>query len=104
MTRCEATPSLLQLLTSASFFLASLGDSTYRTEYALSLARYGLADSHFENPARAFTLLNECIDHRLAKEVEGHEVLTVLQAGWAGIQNGRDAQARSRTVRCVCDS
>lgn len=33
-------------------------------------------------------LLDECIDHRLAKEIDGHEVVTVPQAGWAGIQNG----------------
>jgi hypothetical protein len=33
----------------------------------------------------------------LAKEIEGHEVVTVPQAGWAGIQNGellRLAQAQ----------
>lgn len=42
-------------------------------------------------------LLDECIDRRLAKEIEGHEVLTVSEAGWAGIQNGellRRAQER----------
>jgi Domain of unknown function (DUF5615) len=42
-------------------------------------------------------LLDECIDRRLAKEIEGHEVVTVPQAGWAGIQNGellRLAQAQ----------
>ncbi len=33
-------------------------------------------------------LLDECIDRRLARDVEGHEVVTVPQAGWAGIQNG----------------
>ena len=33
-------------------------------------------------------LLDECIDHRLAKEIQGHEVATVPQSGWAGIQNG----------------
>jgi hypothetical protein len=33
-------------------------------------------------------LLDECIDRRLAKEIEGHEVVTVPQAGWAGLQNG----------------
>lgn len=32
--------------------------------------------------------MHECIDRRLAKEIEGHEVVTVPQAGWAGIQNG----------------
>ena len=42
-------------------------------------------------------LLDECIDRRLATEIEGHEVVTVPQAGWAGIQNGellRLAQAQ----------
>ncbi len=33
-------------------------------------------------------LLDECIDRRLAKEIEGHEVVTVPEAGWAGVQNG----------------
>ncbi|MGE3154842.1 MAG: DUF5615 family PIN-like protein [Nitrospiraceae bacterium] len=33
-------------------------------------------------------LLDECIDRRLAKEIEGHNVVTVPQAGWAGIKNG----------------
>jgi hypothetical protein len=33
-------------------------------------------------------LLDECIDRRLAKDIEGHEVITVPRAGWAGIQNG----------------
>lgn len=33
-------------------------------------------------------LLDEFIDCRLAKEIEGHEVVTVPQAGWSGIQNG----------------
>lgn len=33
-------------------------------------------------------LLDECIDHRLAKKIEGHDVVTVPQAGWAGIKNG----------------
>jgi len=33
-------------------------------------------------------LLDECIDCRLAKEIEGHEVVTVPQAGWSGVQNG----------------
>ena len=42
-------------------------------------------------------LLDECIDRRLAKEIGGHEVVTVPQAGWAGIHNGellRLAQAQ----------
>jgi len=33
-------------------------------------------------------LLDECIDRRLTKEIEGHDVVTVPQGGWAGTQNG----------------
>lgn len=33
-------------------------------------------------------LLDECVDRRLAKELSGHEVKTVPQAGWAGLKNG----------------
>jgi hypothetical protein len=33
-------------------------------------------------------LLDECIDRRLAQEIKGHEVVTVPQAGWAGLENG----------------
>ena len=42
-------------------------------------------------------LLDECIDRRLAQEITGHEVVTVPQAGWAGLKNGdllRLAQAQ----------
>ena len=33
-------------------------------------------------------LLDECIDRRLAEDLEGHDVKTVPQMGWAGIKNG----------------
>ncbi|HEC12004.1 MAG TPA: hypothetical protein ENI80_01935 [Acidiferrobacteraceae bacterium] len=33
-------------------------------------------------------LINECIDRRLAREITGHEVSTVPEAGWAGLNNG----------------
>jgi hypothetical protein len=33
-------------------------------------------------------LLDECIDCRLGWEIAGHEVVTVPQAGWAGVANG----------------
>ena len=33
-------------------------------------------------------LLDECVDRRLAKEIIGHEVITVAQMGWAGVKNG----------------
>lgn len=34
-------------------------------------------------------LLDECLDWRLRHELPGHEVKTVQEMGWAGIQNGR---------------
>jgi hypothetical protein len=33
-------------------------------------------------------LLDECVDRRLARDIEGHEVRTVPEAGWAGLKNG----------------
>ena len=33
-------------------------------------------------------LLDECIDRRLARELGGHDVRTVQQMGWTGLQNG----------------
>ena len=33
-------------------------------------------------------LLDECIDWRLARDIPGHEVRTVPQAGWASLKNG----------------
>lgn len=33
-------------------------------------------------------LLDECADSRLARELAGHEVTTVPEAGWAGTRNG----------------
>jgi hypothetical protein len=42
-------------------------------------------------------LLDECLPKRLRRELPGHEVLTVAEAGWAGFSNGdllrRAAQA-----------
>ena len=34
-------------------------------------------------------LLDECLPARFDRELPGHEVQTVPQAGWAGIKNGR---------------
>ena len=34
-------------------------------------------------------LLDECLPARFARELTGHTVKTVPQAGWAGIKNGR---------------
>jgi hypothetical protein len=33
-------------------------------------------------------LLDECIDRRLARDIPGHEVFTVVGLDWAGIRNG----------------
>lgn len=33
-------------------------------------------------------LLDECVDGRLAQDIQGHDVTTVPQAGWAGLTNG----------------
>ena len=33
-------------------------------------------------------LLDECVDRRFAKELQGHEVNTVPRMGWATIKNG----------------
>jgi hypothetical protein len=34
-------------------------------------------------------LLDECLPKDLAQKLPGHTVLTVSQAGWAGINNGK---------------
>src|SRR5580700_3085729 len=33
-------------------------------------------------------LLDECVPRALRKELPGHEVTTVAEAGWAGVNNG----------------
>jgi len=33
-------------------------------------------------------LLDECVDRRFARDLVGHEVVTVPRKGWAGIKNG----------------
>ena len=33
-------------------------------------------------------LLDECVDRRLARDITGHEVVTVPDAGWASTKNG----------------
>jgi hypothetical protein len=33
-------------------------------------------------------LLDECVDRRLAREITGHDVTTVPDAGWAAAKNG----------------
>ncbi len=34
-------------------------------------------------------LLDECLPRKLSVHLVGHEVLTVPQAGWAGLKNGK---------------
>jgi predicted nuclease of predicted toxin-antitoxin system len=33
-------------------------------------------------------LLDECVDQRLRRDLAGHDVVTVQEAGWAGKKNG----------------
>ena len=33
-------------------------------------------------------LLDECVDRRLARDIHGHDVVTVPDAGWAALTNG----------------
>jgi len=33
-------------------------------------------------------LLDECVDRRLAGDIQGHDVKTVPEAGWAALTNG----------------
>ena len=33
-------------------------------------------------------LLDECVDRRLAANIQGHDVKTVPEAGWAALKNG----------------
>ena len=33
-------------------------------------------------------LLDECVDRRLARDIVGHDVTTVPEAGWAALKNG----------------
>jgi hypothetical protein len=34
-------------------------------------------------------ILDECLPRRLALEIDGHQVSTVPQQGWAGVSNGQ---------------
>ncbi|MCX6878031.1 MAG: hypothetical protein NTW21_30095 [Verrucomicrobia bacterium] len=42
-------------------------------------------------------LLDECLPKDLARELPGHDVVTVTQAGWASINNGK-------LLRLIADS
>lgn len=33
-------------------------------------------------------LLDECVPRKLGREITGHEVRTVVEMGWSGIENG----------------
>jgi Domain of unknown function (DUF5615) len=33
-------------------------------------------------------LLDECVDRRLARDIRGHDVTTVPEAGWAALKSG----------------
>jgi hypothetical protein len=33
-------------------------------------------------------LLDECVDRRLAADIQGHDVRTMPEAGWAALKNG----------------
>ena len=41
-------------------------------------------------------LLDECVVHDLKKDLVGHEVSTVVEAGFRGLENGELLRARSR--------
>jgi hypothetical protein len=41
-------------------------------------------------------LLDECVPRALRKELLGHEVRTVAEAGWAGVKNGELLQLAAK--------
>ena len=45
-------------------------------------------------------LLDECVPRKLKRELADHEVLTVTQHGWSGIENG-EPLALAQDVRCL---
>lgn len=42
-------------------------------------------------------LLDECVVHDLKKDLTGHEVATVIEAGFGGLENGELLRAASGT-------
>jgi hypothetical protein len=48
-------------------------------------------------------LLEECVDRRLAKDIEGHEVVTVPQAGFLATQPRLAAAMNERRVVALAD-
>jgi hypothetical protein len=41
-------------------------------------------------------LLDECVPRALRRELIGHDVTTVAEAGWAGVKNGELLQLAAR--------
>jgi len=41
-------------------------------------------------------LLDECVPPALGKELPGHEIKTVAEAGWAGVKNGELLQLAAK--------
>jgi uncharacterized protein DUF5615 len=46
-------------------------------------------------------LLDECLPRGLKAHLSGHEVVTVPEAGWAGMKNGELLKAAAGAVRAV---
>ena len=46
-------------------------------------------------------LLDECVPRKLRRELADHEVLTVTQHGWSGIENGELLALAQGRVRCL---
>jgi predicted nuclease of predicted toxin-antitoxin system len=44
-------------------------------------------------------LLDECVDQRFRRDLVGHEVITVQEAGWAGKKNGELLALAVKTYR-----
>jgi hypothetical protein len=44
-------------------------------------------------------LLDECVDQRFRRDLVGHEVVTVREAGWAGKKNGELLALPQRPTR-----
>ncbi len=46
-------------------------------------------------------LLDECVPRALRRELPGHQVKTVAEAGWAGVKNGELLQLAAREFDLV---
>jgi len=45
------------------------------------------------------SLLDECVDQRFRRDLVGHEVITVQEAGWAGKKNGELLALAAKTFQ-----